>query len=37
MAAQEQVSAMFSRYVPHLLRSMATSDLLKGPAWTGSP
>ena len=29
LSVQERVSAMFSRYVPHLLRSMATSDLLK--------
>ena len=29
LSVQERVSAMFSRYVPHLLRSMATPDLLK--------
>jgi len=35
LAAQERISAMFSRYVPHLLRSMATSDLLKEPGVDG--
>jgi hypothetical protein len=35
MTAQERVSAMFSRYVPHLLRSMATNDLLKEPGVDG--
>src|SRR5881296_4186688 len=35
LSVQERVSAMFSRYVPHLLRSMATSDLLKEPALEG--
>ena len=35
LTAQERVSAMFSRYVPHLLRSMATSDLLKEPGVDG--
>jgi hypothetical protein len=34
-SVQERVSAMFSRYVPHLLRSMATSDLLNEPALEG--
>lgn len=29
LTPQERVSAMFSRYVPHLLKTMATSDLLK--------
>jgi len=29
LTPQERVSAMFSRYVPHLLRSMASNDLLK--------
>jgi hypothetical protein len=35
LTAQERVSAMFSRYVPHLLRSMATNDLLKEPGVDG--
>ena len=35
LTVQERVSAMFSRYVPHLLRSMATNDLLKEPALEG--
>src|SRR5262245_30086051 len=29
LCVQDRFSAMFSRYVPHLLRSMATNDLLK--------
>ena len=32
---QDRVSAMFSRYVPHLLRSMASGDLLKDPSLEG--
>jgi len=35
LSVQDRVSAMFSRYVPHLLKSMATSDLLKEPAMEG--
>jgi hypothetical protein len=35
LSVQERVSAMFSRYVPHLLRSMATGDLLKDPTLEG--
>jgi hypothetical protein len=35
LSVQERVSAMFSRYVPHLVRSMATGDLLKEPALEG--
>src|SRR5512132_609544 len=35
LTVQERVSAMFSRYVPHLLRSMATNDLLKDPGLDG--
>ena len=35
LTPQERVSAMFSRYVPHLLRSMATNDLLKEPGVDG--
>jgi len=35
LSVQDRVSAMFSRYVPHLLRSMASSDLLKEPALEG--
>jgi hypothetical protein len=31
LTPQERVSAMFSRYVPHLLRTMASNDLLKDP------
>jgi hypothetical protein len=31
LSVQDRVSSMFSRYVPHLLRSMATNDLLKEP------
>ena len=31
LSVQDRVSSMFSRYVPHLLRSMATNDLLKDP------
>jgi hypothetical protein len=29
LSVQDRVSSMFSRYVPHLLRSMATNDLIK--------
>jgi hypothetical protein len=29
LSVQDRVSSMFSRYVPHLLRSMATNDLLR--------
>ena len=35
LSVQDRVSAMFSRYVPHLLRSMATNDLLKEPNLDG--
>jgi len=35
LAVQDRVSSMFSRYVPHLLRSMATNDLLKEPTLDG--
>jgi len=35
LTVQERVSAMFSRYVPHLLRSMATNDLLRDPGLDG--
>ena len=35
LAVQDRVSAMFSRYVPHLLRSMASSDLLNEPSLEG--
>ena len=35
LSVQDRVSAMFSRYVPHLLRSMATSDMLKEPTLEG--
>lgn len=35
LTVQERVSAMFSRYVPHLLRSMATSELLRDQAVDG--
>lgn len=31
LSVQDRVSSMFSRYVPHLLRSMATNDLIKEP------
>ncbi|HEY7539658.1 MAG TPA: hypothetical protein VIF11_05920 [Methylomirabilota bacterium] len=31
LSVQDRVSSMFSRYVPHLLRSMATNDMLKDP------
>ena len=31
LSVQDRVSSMFSRYVPHLLRSMATNDLVKEP------
>ena len=31
LSVQDRVSSMFSRYVPHLIRSMATNDLLKDP------
>src|SRR5262250_4024266 len=31
LSVQDRVSSMFSRYVPHLVRSMATNDLLKEP------
>jgi len=35
LTVQDRVSAMFSRYVPHLLRSMASGDLLKDPSLEG--
>src|SRR5437667_4340345 len=35
LSVQHRVSSMFSRYVPHLLRSMATNDLLKEPNLDG--
>ena len=35
LAVQDRVSSMFSRYVPHLLRAMATNDLLKEPTLDG--
>jgi hypothetical protein len=35
LSVQDRVSSMFSRYVPHLLRSMATNDLLKEPNLEG--
>src|SRR5437867_8186127 len=35
LAVQERVSSMFSRYVPHLLRSMATPELLNEPMVEG--
>lgn len=35
LSVQDRVSSMFSRYVPHLLRSMATNDLLKDPNLEG--
>jgi hypothetical protein len=35
LSVQERVSAMFSRYVPHLLRPMASGDLVKDPALEG--
>src|SRR5437016_5402463 len=35
LSVQDRVSSMFSRYVPHLLRSMATNDLLKEPNLDG--
>jgi len=35
LAVQDRVSSMFSRYVPHLLRSMATADLLNEPLVEG--
>jgi hypothetical protein len=31
LTVQDRVSSMFSRYVPHLLRAMATTDLLNEP------
>lgn len=35
LSAQDRVSAMFSRYVPHMLRSMTGGDLLKDPGVEG--
>jgi hypothetical protein len=35
LSVQERVSAMFSRYVPHLLRPMAREDMVKDPALEG--
>jgi hypothetical protein len=35
LSVQDRVSAMFSRYVPHLLRSMTGGDLLKDPGVEG--
>src|SRR5439155_1506818 len=35
LAVQDRVSSMFSRYVPHLLRSMATDDLINEPTVDG--
>ena len=35
LSVQDRVSSMFSRYVPHLLRAMATNDLLKDPNLEG--
>jgi hypothetical protein len=35
LSVQDRVSSMFSRYVPHLLRAMATNDLLKEPNLEG--
>ena len=35
LSVQDRVSSMFSRYVPHLLRSMATNDLVKEPNLEG--
>src|SRR5215467_10541417 len=35
LSVQDRVSSMFSRYVPHLLRSMATNDMLKDPNLEG--
>jgi hypothetical protein len=35
LSVQDRVSSMFSRYVPHLLRSMATNDLLRDPNLEG--
>ena len=35
LTPQERISAMFSRYVPHLLRTMASNDLLKDPSVDG--
>jgi len=35
LSVQDRVSSMFSRYVPHLLRSMATNDMLKDPNLDG--
>ncbi len=35
LSVQDRVSSMFSRYVPHLLRSMATNDLIKEPNLEG--
>ena len=35
LSVQDRVSSMFSRYVPHLLRSMATSDLFNEPLVEG--
>ncbi len=35
LSVQDRISSMFSRYVPHLLRSMATNDMLKDPNLEG--
>jgi hypothetical protein len=35
LSVQDRVSSMFSRYVPHLLRSMATNDMIKEPNLEG--
>jgi len=35
LAVQDRVSSMFSRYVPHLLRSLATPDLVNEPLVEG--
>jgi len=35
LTVQDRVSSMFSRYVPHLLRSMATADLIDEPTVEG--
>jgi hypothetical protein len=35
LSVQDRVSSMFSRYVPHLLRAMATNDLIKEPNLEG--
>jgi hypothetical protein len=35
LSVQDRVSSMFSRYVPYLLRAMATNDLIKEPNLEG--